>query len=90
MRIASNRLNGLRFPAIDLPDGLTFQIPVKLPSPKIFRFYRNPIHLYVFPRPAFLSEGRLAIVTDVGGGMRWTRWCRRTSGVDAYGEDAWS
>jgi hypothetical protein len=25
-------------------------------------------------RPAFLSEGRLAIVTDVEGGMRWTRW----------------
>ena len=41
-------------------------------------------------RPAFLSEGRLAIVTDVGGGMRWTRWCRWTSGTDAYGEDAWS
>jgi hypothetical protein len=60
------------------------------PFAKIFRFSRSRNHLYVLARPAFLSEGRLAIVTDVGGGMRWTRWYRWTSGIDAYGEDAWS
>jgi hypothetical protein len=27
-------------------------------------------------------EGRIAIVTDVGHGMRWTRQCRETNGAD--------
>jgi hypothetical protein len=29
-----------------------------------------------------LIEGRFAIVTDVGSGMRWTRQCRQTSGAE--------
>jgi hypothetical protein len=36
------------------------------------------------------QEGRFAIVTDVGRGMRWTRWPRQTSDVDADGEVVWS
>jgi hypothetical protein len=41
------------------------------------------------------QEGRIAIVTDVGQGMRWTRSVRRnffarTSDAAAYGEVVWS
>jgi hypothetical protein len=41
------------------------------PSSKIFRFSRNTNHPYppLIPPP---HEGRIAIVTDVGSGMRWT------------------
>jgi hypothetical protein len=35
-------------------------------------------------------EGRFAIVTDVGGGMRWTRAAPLTNGADADGEVVWS
>jgi hypothetical protein len=35
-------------------------------------------------------EGRFAIVTNVGGGMRWTWQRRKTSGADADGEVVWS
>jgi hypothetical protein len=43
----------------------------------------------------FPEEGRIAIVTDVGRGMRWTRQRRRADGVqtndaEAYGEVVWS
>ena len=36
------------------------------------------------------TEGRFAIVTDVGRGMRWTRQRRKTSGAHADGEVVWS
>jgi hypothetical protein len=36
------------------------------------------------------SEGRFAIVTDVGGGMRWTRAALLTNGAQADGEVVWS
>jgi len=37
-----------------------------------------------FIRPSRLHlEGRIAIVTDVGSGERWTHWCRQTSGIEA-------
>ena len=32
------------------------------------------------------KEGRFAIVTDVGGGMRWTRAALQTNGATADGE----
>ena len=41
----------------------------------------------VVPHP---SEGRIAIVTDVGCGMRWTLWLHQTSAGEADGKDAWS
>ena len=44
-------------------------------------------HIDVVPRP---QEGRFAIVTDVGRGMRWTQWRRKTSGANADGEVVWS
>jgi hypothetical protein len=42
-----------------------------------------------------LEEGRFAIVTNVGSGMRWTQWCRSarvapTNDAKAYGEVVWS
>jgi hypothetical protein len=36
------------------------------------------------------SEGRFAIVTDVGCGMRWTQERRMTSDIHADGEVVWS
>jgi hypothetical protein len=39
------------------------------------------------PRP---QEGRFAIVTNVGRGMRWTRQRRKTGGAFADGEVVWS
>src|SRR4029079_10011359 len=39
------------------------------------------------PRP---QEGRIAIVTDVGCGMRWTRRRGRRALLAAYGEVVWS
>jgi hypothetical protein len=38
-----------------------------------FRLRPDPNQLYMPAVPPLL-EGRFAIVTDVGGGMRWTRW----------------
>jgi len=36
------------------------------------------------------SEGRFAIVTDVGGGMRWTQVALLTRALPADGEVVWS
>ena len=36
------------------------------------------------------QEERIAIVTDVGCGMRWTRLCARRAQPDADGQVAWS
>ena len=36
------------------------------------------------------TEGRFAIVTDVGHGMRWTLMARLTNRADADGEVVWS
>src|SRR5215471_19363686 len=57
---------------------------------------RSPTILPVAPNQWHLApsraaqEGRLAIVTDVERGMRWTRWCRQTSDNKADGEGVWS
>src|SRR5215472_14252193 len=44
---------------------------------------------YLCARPA-LTGGRVAIVTNVGRGMRWTRAGRKTCGAAAYGQAVWS
>jgi hypothetical protein len=54
---------------------------------KIFPFQPDPNHLYI-PRVPPPFEGRFAIVTDVGGGMRWTRMVPWTNGANADG--VWS
>jgi hypothetical protein len=42
----------------------------------------------LFPRPA--KEGRFAIVTNLGRGMRWTLLVRETNAPNADGEVVWS
>jgi hypothetical protein len=42
-------------------------------------------HVIISAHPAPLQEGRFAVVTSVGRGMRWTRWLRWTSGAGADG-----
>jgi hypothetical protein len=44
----------------------------------------------MFRAVLYPSEGRIAIVTDVGCGMRWTLWLHQTSAAEADGKDAWS
>ena len=41
-------------------------------SRKNFTFRKSEI-VYSYPIP-FPQEGRFAVVTDVGSGMRWTLW----------------
>jgi len=41
-------------------------------------------------RPVPDKEGRFAIVTNVGWGMRWTQERRMTSDIHADGEVVWS
>jgi len=56
-------------------------------KPKLLPVTPNQWHLAPSRAP---QEGRFAIVTDVERGMRWTRWCRQTSDIDADGEVVWS
>ena len=44
----------------------------------------------VLSLPRAPYEGRFAIVTDVGRGMRWTRMAHQTNAREAYGEVVWS
>jgi hypothetical protein len=50
------------------------------PLAKIFLFSPDPNHLFI-PCVPPLFEGRFAIVTDVGGGMRWTLNVPTTNGA---------
>jgi hypothetical protein len=60
----------------DLPDGLIFRIRVNPARQKYFSF--PEIKFGVYHRHPAPQEGRFAIVTDVGGGMRWTQLLRKT------------
>jgi hypothetical protein len=56
---------------------------------------RRANQLQISGRPAPDQEGRFAIVTNVGRGMRWTYWVaarirERTNNPDTYGEVVWS
>jgi len=52
---------------------------VQSPSQKYSLFTRDPNHLHIPRRPG-PREGRFAIVTNVGHGMRWTR-TRRSANI---------
>src|SRR6266851_681702 len=54
-------------------------LPCPVPFPKIFPFPPDPNQTYI-PRHPVPEEGRIAIVTDVGHGMRWTRQRRARAG----------
>ena len=77
------------FPKLICPTGSPFRIPVQSPHQKYFAFSEAQISCMVRVS-RFPQEGRLAIVTDVGGGMRWTRERRKTSADHAYGKAVWS
>ncbi len=55
-----------------LPGRANQQSACPAPFVKIFPFPFDPNHFYIARTPAH-TEGRFAIVTDVGLGMRWTR-----------------
>src|SRR3981189_272309 len=57
-------------------------------SEKIFRFAPRPNQFTDSRRPA-PTEGRFAIVTDVGCGMRWTQAVPETRALLADGEVVW-
>src|SRR5258705_7967090 len=67
------------------------QISESCPAPfaKIFRFSFDPNQFTESGRPV-PSEGRFAIVTDVGCGMRWTPAALLTRALLADGEVVWS
>src|SRR6516225_9563420 len=52
----------------------------------LFSKIRTYAYLRAVPPP---REGRFAIVTSVGSGMRWTRLFRQTSEMSADGEVVW-
>jgi len=58
--------------ALICPDGLFDAWRVQPPFEKYFRFHLTQI-TGLSPAIPFPIEGRFAIVTDVGFGMRWTR-----------------
>ena len=82
-----------RFPVtMSLPDGQITTRPSKpLSSPQnenisLFQKCKSGVGKAV----SCPQEGRIAIVTDVGCGMRWTRRCARRAQPDADGQVAWS
>jgi hypothetical protein len=63
----------------DLPDGLFGDLPVQ---PSLQKYFASPFGRNSFiDTPSRPHKGRIAIVTDVGYGMRWPRQRRKTSGV---------
>jgi len=65
-----------------------------LDLPYEFRFSENrltptPNHRHESRRPAPFEEGRFAIVTNVGRGMRWTQVATRGERRNADGEIVW-
>jgi hypothetical protein len=59
------------------------------PSRKNILIFRNSKSVYIHGHPV-PQEGRFAVVTDVGGGMRWTRMVLLTRAPEADGEVVWS
>jgi hypothetical protein len=67
----------LRRGATDLPDGLDWRFAVQS---FLRKFFTSPLgrNSFIDSSHPVPREGRIAIVTDVGCGMRWTRQRRRT------------
>jgi hypothetical protein len=75
--------------ASDLPDGLFGGLRVQPCLQKYLSFHRTQITGLSRAIP-FPIEGRFAIVTSVGFGMRWTRLRAGRSARLADGEVVWS
>jgi hypothetical protein len=82
-------INGIAEFIADLPVGQFCKTSVQPFSQKYFasRFGRHSITDSTVP-PS--QEGRIAIVTDVGRGMRWTLSVRKTNAAKVDGEVVWS
>jgi hypothetical protein len=89
LTLSLSRLRIPSLPARDLPDGQISHLPVQ---PLREKYFASPPTQITSRTPAIPShtEGRFAIVTDVGHGMRWTRAARLTNRADADGEVVWS
>ncbi len=81
--------NMLSLPYGDLPVGRFADGGVQPPLQKYFCFRTPQITSRTLRIPSH-TEGRFAIVTDVGGGMRWTRAALLTRALFADGEVVWS
>src|SRR5450755_2596449 len=88
LRTPRNDEDGMTHTLI-LPDGQISVSPVQSPSQKYSGSLLTQITSSSSPsRPN--TEGRFAIVTSVGHGMRWTRWRQRRMVLFADGEVVWS
>ncbi len=78
--------------AFDYPTGKSMRLALNRlssPSGKNILIFRNQKSVYIVSHPAS-QEGRFAVVTDVGCGMRWTRMVLLTRAPEADGEVVWS
>jgi hypothetical protein len=71
------------------PTGQITDLPVQPLSQKYFASRFDQITFLISAIPSH-TEGRFAIVTDVGGGMRWTLTVPKTRALNADGEVVWS
>jgi hypothetical protein len=78
--ISSDRRAASISAAASVPDGQISKQPVQPPSQKHSGSLQTQITSTSLAIPAH-SEGRFAIVTDVGCGMRWTRLRQETNDV---------
>jgi hypothetical protein len=83
------RTPGVTSSSFDLPDRLFGRRHVQLCFQKYLSFHLTQITGLSRAIP-FPIEGRFAIVTDVGFGMRWTPQCAGRSVLGADGEVVWS
>jgi len=73
----------------NLSNPVKLMLPVQSLAKKYFPSRITQIKSISIAIPAH-SEGRFAIVTNVGRGMRWTRLRLKTNGACADGEVVWS
>jgi hypothetical protein len=77
------------FPYLICPTGTPREFP-SIPSTKNISLYQKINWMYHSRRPALDTEGRFAIVTNVGCGMRWTCGPQLTNAAGTDGEGVWS
>jgi len=79
-------------PIGDLPDGKCLRFIGNRVKPSGQKYSASVFQKYVvsFPPSRAPQEGRIAIVTDVECGMRWTSGRCWTSSAAADGEGVWS
>ena len=71
--LSTTALVATPFPTRSLPDGQISHLPVHTPLQKYSASVQTQINSRTLAIP-FPQEGRFAVVTDVGSGMRWMLW----------------